>query len=259
MSLKKNCLEIKDLIFKWNNENNFELNIKSFNLKDKSKTLLLGSSGSGKSTFLNLIGGIINPISGTININNINIFDLSSSQKDFFRALNLGVIFQQFNLIDYISPISNILLPCYFTSFKDKSFKYYFNRAISLAEKLGIDKDTLTKSKSKNLSVGQKQRIAIIRSIINKPKLILADEPTSALDVSVQANTLNLLKDLQDELGLTMLFISHDLPVIRQMCDRVAVMRHGQICEITDTESFFNSASHEYSKHLINLMPEMSF
>ena len=74
----------------------------------------------------------------------------------------------------------------------------------------------------------------------------------------MQANTLNLLKDLQDELGLTMLFISHDLPVIRQMCDRVAVMRHGQICEISDTESLFTSAKHEYSKHLINLMPKMN-
>ena len=71
-------------------------------------------------------------------------------------------------------------------------------------------------------------------------------------------NTLNLLKDLQDELGLTMLFISHDLPVIRQMCDRVAVMRHGQICEISDTESLFTSANHEYSKHLISLMPKMN-
>jgi peptide/nickel transport system ATP-binding protein len=86
---------------------------------------------------------------------------------------------------------------------------------------------------------------------------LICDEPTSALDVSVQATILNLLKDLQQEFGLTMLFISHDLPVVRQMCDRVAVMRHGAICEVSDIEALFSAPSHEYSRHLLNLMPRM--
>jgi len=85
--------------------------------------------------------------------------------------------------------------------------------------------------------------------------LLICDEPTSALDVSVQAQILNLLKDLQDELGLTMLFISHDLPVIRQMCDRVAIMRYGEILETDDSEVFFESPKNPYSAELLELMP----
>ena len=106
-------------------------------------------------------------------------------------------------------------------------------------------------------SGGQRQRISIARALATQPRLLVCDEPTSALDVSIQAQILNLLKDLQDQLNLTILFISHDLPVVRQMCDRIAVLKNGKLCEISMTEELFKNPSHEYTKELLTLMPKI--
>ena len=125
-----------------------------------------------------------------------------------------------------------------------------------LLDHVGLSSNAMLKYPHE-FSGGQRQRISIARALASRPKILICDEPTSALDVSVQAHILNLLKDLQDELGLTLLFISHDLPVIRQMCDRVAVMRHGKICEVSSTDMLFDNPKHEYSKHLLELMPKM--
>ena len=106
-------------------------------------------------------------------------------------------------------------------------------------------------------SGGQRQRISIARALAPQPRLLVCDEPTSALDVSIQAQILNLLKDLQEQLNLTILFISHDLPVVRQMCDRIAVLKNGKLCEISKTEELFKNPSHEYTKELLTLMPKI--
>ena len=106
-------------------------------------------------------------------------------------------------------------------------------------------------------SGGQRQRISIARALATQPRLLVCDEPTSALDVSIQAQILNLLKDLQEQLNLTILFISHDLPVIRQMCDKIAVLKNGQLCEVTNTEDLFMKPSHDYTKELLRLMPKI--
>ena len=106
-------------------------------------------------------------------------------------------------------------------------------------------------------SGGQRQRISIARALATQPRLLVCDEPTSALDVSIQAQILNLLKDLQEQLNLTILFISHDLPVVRQMCDRIGVLRNGKLCEVSDKEKLFLEPEHEYSKELLHLMPKI--
>ena len=106
-------------------------------------------------------------------------------------------------------------------------------------------------------SGGQRQRISIARALATQPRLLICDEPTSALDVSIQAQILNLLKDLQEELNLTILFISHDLPVVRQMCNRIGVLKEGKLCELSNTEELFLKPKDSYTKELLHLMPKI--
>ena len=122
-----NALEINNLFFKWKNKEGFKLKIQRLTVENKKKIFIFGKSGSGKSTLLNLVSGILSPTKGTINVNSIEINKLSQKKKDEFRANNIGVIFQQFNILDYISPLQNILLPCFFTKFKKYDKKYFYD------------------------------------------------------------------------------------------------------------------------------------
>ena len=128
---------------------------------------------------------------------------------------------------------------------------------LDLLKLVGMSDDAYAKYPHQ-FSGGQRQRISIARALATRPRFLICDEPTSALDVSVQAQILNLLKDLQQELNLSMLFISHDLPVIRQMCDRVAVMQFGEILEQAETEQLFQNPQHQYTQHLLSLMPKLN-
>ena len=210
MIRKGNILEVEKLKFNWEKKNSFNLNISKLVIKNNEKVVLLGESGSGKSTLLNLISGIVSPNVGKILINGIQITSLSAKEKDAFRNNNLGVIFQKFNIIHYLSPISNILLPCYFSAIKKNTIDFYKYRAVDLGKSLSIEKNILFQKNSKDLSVGQQQRVAIIRALINFPKIILADEPTSSLDKKNKNKFLKLLFKICKQEKTALLMVTHD-------------------------------------------------
>ena len=231
----------------------------SFTIKAGESFGLVGESGSGKSTIARLIAGLISIDQGSIKLFSKEVTNNDKTKDVFSARRNLQMIFQD--------PYSSLNARMRVQDIISEPMQYY--KTVSnniemiqiikdLLDHVGLSSNAMLKYPHE-FSGGQRQRISIARALASRPKILICDEPTSALDVSVQAHILNLLKDLQDELGLTLLFISHDLPVIRQMCDRVAVMRHGKICEISSTDMLFDNPKHEYSKHLLELMPKMDF
>ncbi|HSH43860.1 MAG TPA: ABC transporter ATP-binding protein, partial [Arenicellales bacterium] len=216
---------------------------------------LVGESGSGKSTVARIITGLYTPEAGEVLFAGENLTALRSRRAVNRCRRQMQMIFQDpFSSLNPRMRVSDIVAePIRFHRLADSRAQV---SAIvdDLLEHVGLGAAAGRKYPHE-FSGGQRQRISIARALATRPRFLICDEPTSALDVSIQAQILNLLKDLQEELGLTMLFISHDLPVIRQMCDRVAVMRDGRIVETADTERLFEAPQHEYSRHLLDLMP----
>lgn len=199
-------LKIRNLKFKYPGADQELLKIDSFDLGANEKILLLGPSGSGKSTFLDLISGILNCDQGEIEIFGQKLNTMSQAERDLFRAKNLGIIFQQFNLITYLNVSENIQLP----RLLNKSVEVTGSQSDwkLWAERLGLT--ALLDQPVSKLSVGQQQRVAVLRSLVNKPKLIIADEPTSALDSDARENFLNLLFELAQAQKTAVIFVSHD-------------------------------------------------
>ncbi|MEM7544709.1 MAG: ABC transporter ATP-binding protein [Pseudomonadota bacterium] len=218
---------------------------------------LVGESGSGKSTVARLIAGLYRPDGGAIRVLGQDVVTRPKSPEAVKARRALQMIFQDpYSSLNARMRVMDIVaepIRFYRTAGSEAEVKTIVG---DLLDHVGLGAAAALKYPHE-FSGGQRQRISIARALASRPRILICDEPTSALDVSVQATILNLLKDLQQELGLTMLFISHDLPVIRQMCDRVAVMRHGAICEVAATEQLFERPGHEYSKHLLDLMPRM--
>jgi len=218
---------------------------------------LVGESGSGKSTIARIITGLYRPHSGSVVFDGEDLTSLASRRQVNRYRRQMQMIFQDpFSSLNPRMRVRDIVAePIRFHRLAANGAEV---RQVvgDLLEHVGLGESAGNKYPHE-FSGGQRQRISIARALATRPRFLICDEPTSALDVSIQAQILNLLKDLQSELGLTMLFISHDLPVIRQMCDRVAVMRDGRIVETAATEDLFERPAHDYSRHLLDLMPRL--
>ena len=185
--------------------------------------MLLGESGSGKSTLLSLICGTILADQGTVKVADTDIGALSGGQRDRFRAEQIGVIFQQFNLLPFGSVRDNVLLPLRFAPERRRRVGNAFAEAVELCEALGLPESAIA-AKAATLSVGQQQRVAVARAMIGRPPIIIADEPTSALDADSQSAFLDLLFAQVRTHGTSLLMVSHD-PRLGNRFDRVLKMR----------------------------------
>ena len=229
----------------------------SFNIFEGETFGLVGESGSGKSTIAKIISGLLPPSKGEIKFDNLSLFNPKNKIKIREFKGQIQMIFQDpYSSLNPRFKIKNIISePIKF--FQKNIDNYSLNQNVNdLIDIVGISRTSLERFPHE-FSGGQRQRISIARALATKPRLLICDEPTSALDVTIQAQVLNLLKDLQEQLNLTILFISHDLAVIRQMCDRIAVLKKGSICEINQTENIFNNPKHYYTKELLRLMPKI--
>ena len=217
---------------------------------------LVGESGSGKSTLGNCILRLIKPSGGEIFFEGEDILlKKKKDLKDFRRKSQL--IFQNpYMSLNPRMKIYDILKePFIVNGIKNnEEINSTIKKILSL---IGLDEEVLSRYPNE-FSGGQRQRIAIARAIILKPSFVVADEPVSALDVSIQAQIINLLSYLKKELNLTMLFISHDLSVIKYISDRIAVMYLGEIVETAEKEEFFKNRKHPYSDALLNAVPVIS-
>ena len=217
---------------------------------------LVGESGCGKSTTGETLLHLQEPTDGVVEFDGQNVFDLSGEAKTAFRQ-NAQVVFQDpFSSLDPRMTIEQIVRqPLDIHGVGSKQDRR--ERVEELMDLVGLSVDQLDRYPHE-FSGGQRQRIAIARALALEPEFVLLDEPTSALDVSVQAQVLNLLDELQDELELTFLLISHDLSVIRHICDRVAVMYLGEIVEIGPVEEIFADPKHPYTQALLESVPRAS-
>jgi ABC-type oligopeptide transport system ATPase subunit len=225
----------------------------SFTLAENEVMGLVGESGCGKTTTGMMLIGLEKPTDGEILIGGKNLYSMDERELKATRR-NMQIVFQDpFASLDPMWNLGQIIMePFVIHNMYDTSERT--ERAASLLEVVGLDGSYLTRYPHE-LSGGQRQRVAIARTLALEPSFIIADEPTSALDVSVKAQIINLLDELQERIGLSMIFISHDLSVVYHICDSIQVMYFGKIVESGPTETIFSRPIHPYTRVLLESIP----
>ncbi|QLF93918.1 ABC transporter ATP-binding protein [Pseudomonas sp. ABC1] len=210
--LPSTLLELENLEFAWPNQPTL-LDIPGFRLSRGESLFLKGPSGSGKTTLLGLLGGVSSPGRGSVRLLGQDLSQLSSGARDRFRVDHTGYIFQQFNLLPFLSVRENVLLPCRFSRLRSERARQRHGTpeeaACHLLVRLGLPA-ALHLRRAEALSIGQQQRVAAARALIGQPELVIADEPTSALDSDTRSAFLHLLFEECRSANATLLFVSHD-------------------------------------------------
>lgn len=224
----------------------------SFTVK-KGETLgLVGESGSGKSTLARMAVRLLPPTTGAIFLEGHSLFTGNSAFIDTLPS-RIQMVFQDpFSSLNPRMRIGESVGEA--LKARNVPEKKRNGRVAEMLAMVGLEADSMSRYPHE-FSGGQRQRVAVARALVTRPDFVVLDEPTSSLDASVQAQVLSLLKDLQDTLGLTYLFISHDLAVVSHMSDRVAVMQQGKIVEMSSAAELFAAPRHPYTKKLLGSVP----
>ncbi|KRW57851.1 ABC transporter ATP-binding protein [Pseudomonas sp. TTU2014-080ASC] len=211
--MTQTLIELSELGFAWPGQPEL-LDIPAFTLSKGETLFLKGPSGSGKTTLLGLLGGVQKPGRGRIRLLDQELSALPASARDRFRVDHIGYIFQQFNLLPFLSVQENIELPCHFSATRAKRAAQRFgsvqDACKALLNHLGLSQSELLQRKAGELSIGQQQRVAAARALIGQPELVIADEPTSALDADTREAFIKLLFSECRSAGSSLLFVSHD-------------------------------------------------
>jgi len=206
---------VNNLWFSWSKQTQPTLDIRKFTVQQGEKLFLEGPSGCGKSTFLGLLAGVNKASSGTVSILGKQLENMSGPERDSFRADHIGVIFQMFNLLSYLSVIENVTLPCMFSEHRrQKALEMSQDvkkEAIRTLTRLELGDPSILKRPVTELSVGQQQRVAAARALMGQPELIICDEPTSSLDPVNRESFIKLLFEECEKSGSSLVFASHDV------------------------------------------------
>jgi peptide/nickel transport system ATP-binding protein len=241
-------IEVRDLERRYARRDVHALRGVSFDVEAGQRFGIVGESGSGKSTLVRLLAALDKPTAGTVSFQGRRIDDLPERKLGFLRS-ELQIVFQDpMGSLDPRMRVRDII--------SEPLGHREPDRVAELLAAVGLPSDAAQRYPHQ-FSGGQRQRISIARALAPNPSVLIADEPVSALDVSVRGQILDLLASLVEQFALTLIFVSHDLGVVRHVCDRVAVMRRGEIVELGDVEQVYDAPQHEYTRELLAAAPDL--